>query len=67
MIGSEPKVGLANLNQSEMAPSSERMLQCASKPLDTADIVRDGDLSPTIAGQRQQRTHIRFRSHPTEL
>ena len=44
-ISSEPKVGLANFNQSEMALDSERMPQCARKRLDTADIVRDGDVS----------------------
>jgi len=47
-IRSEPKVGLANLNESEMALFSECMQQCARKVLDTADIVRGGDLSPTM-------------------
>ena len=38
--------------ESEMALFHECTLQCAQKGLDTADIVRDGDLSPleTIAG-----------------
>ena len=31
-----------------MALFSECMLSCARKVLDTADIVRDGDFSPTI-------------------
>ena len=31
-----------------MALLFECMLQCARKLLDTADIVRDGDFSPTI-------------------
>jgi hypothetical protein len=32
-----------------MALFFECMPQCAQKVFDTADIVRDGDLSPTIA------------------
>jgi len=32
-----------------MALFSECMLQCARKLLDTADIVRDRDLTPTVA------------------
>jgi hypothetical protein len=35
-------------NESEMALFFERVLLCAQKVLDTADIVRDGDLTPTI-------------------
>jgi hypothetical protein len=44
---------LANLNQSEMALRSERMPQCARKRLDTADIVRDGNLTPSEQLQSQ--------------
>jgi hypothetical protein len=36
------------INESEMALFSECMQGCARKVLDTADIVRDGDLTPTI-------------------
>jgi hypothetical protein len=36
---------LANLNESEMALFPECTAQCSSKELDTADIVRDGDIS----------------------
>jgi hypothetical protein len=36
---------LANLNESEMALFPECTAQCFSKELDTADIVRDGDLT----------------------
>jgi hypothetical protein len=32
------------INESEMALFFERMLECARKALDAADIVRDGDL-----------------------
>ena len=39
---------MANLNQSEMALKSEPMPQCARKSLDTADIVRDGDVSTSL-------------------
>jgi len=35
--------------ESEMALFSECMQGCARKVLDTADIVRDGDFSPTIS------------------
>ena len=49
---------MANLNQSEMALFSERMQQCARKRLDTADIVRDGDIS-TVARFKVRRTVYR--------
>jgi hypothetical protein len=45
---------LANLNESEMALFPECTAQCSSKELDTADIVRDGDFSPTTAGVQNQ-------------
>ena len=34
-------------HESEMALHHECMQRCARKSLDTADIVRDGDFSPT--------------------
>jgi len=40
-------VGLANLNESEMALFPECTAQCSSKELDTADIARDGDVTTT--------------------
>jgi hypothetical protein len=39
----------ATFNESEMALFFECMLECARKVIDTADIVRDGDLS-TVDG-----------------
>ena len=46
-ISSEPKIGLANFNQSEMALFLECRPKCAPTTLTTADIVRDADLSTT--------------------
>jgi hypothetical protein len=43
---------VANLNESEMALFPECTAQCSSKGLDTADIVRDGDFTPTIRWDR---------------
>jgi hypothetical protein len=49
---------MANLNESEMARSSECTGYYARKELDTADIVRDDDFSPleveTLLGQRHR-------------
>jgi hypothetical protein len=45
-IASEPWSESATFNESEMALFFECMLQCAQKALDSADIVRDGDLTP---------------------
>ena len=42
-ITSEPGLDTALFIESEMALFSECSLECASKLLDTADIVRDGD------------------------
>ncbi len=48
-IRSEPKVGNAQtFYESEMALFYECMPWCAQKKLDAADIVRDGDLTPTM-------------------
>jgi hypothetical protein len=41
-------------NKSGMALFSERMLQCARKMLDTADIVRDGNVTPTMRAKQTQ-------------
>jgi hypothetical protein len=47
---------LANLNESEMALFSECTPECSSKELDTADILRDGDLTPTTRSEHRYRT-----------
>jgi hypothetical protein len=45
-IRSEPRVGNAQTNyESEMALFYECMPKCTQNVLDTADIVRDGDVS----------------------
>src|ERR1700690_1420960 len=46
-IRSEPRLESATIYESEMALFSECMPPCARKTLDTADIVRDGDVSLT--------------------
>jgi hypothetical protein len=51
-IRSEPRLESANLHESEMALFSECTQGCARK-LDTADIVRDGDVSPPIQLRRR--------------
>jgi hypothetical protein len=46
-MNSEPQVGNAQTTyESEMALFFECMPQCAQKVFDTADIVRDRDISP---------------------
>jgi hypothetical protein len=40
------------IHESEMALFSECMQWCARKTIDTADIVRDGDVTPTIGPER---------------
>jgi hypothetical protein len=46
-IRSEPRLEAQTIYESEMALSHECMQSCAHIVLDTADIVRDGDFSPT--------------------
>jgi hypothetical protein len=48
-IASEPLVGRQTIHESEMALLFECTSECARNSLDTADIVRDGDFSPTNA------------------
>jgi hypothetical protein len=49
VVPDESKVGKAQtIYESEMALFPECMQSCAHIVLDTADIVRDGDFSPTI-------------------
>jgi len=56
-IRSEPRLDSANHHKSEMALFNECMQSCALIVLDTADIVRDGDLTPVdeIAYQLEPR------------
>ena|ERR1700720_4928866 len=44
-IGSEPRLESANHHESEMALFNECTQSCAHILLDTADIVRDGDIT----------------------
>ncbi len=49
-----------------MALFNECMQECARKGLDTADIVRDGDLTPIdeTAYQVEASNNFRFADHP---
>src|SRR5881397_1502405 len=62
-IQSEPRVGSAQTNyESEMALFSECMRWCALIVLDFADIVRDGDVTPTIPDSAIIKACIGFRA-----
>jgi hypothetical protein len=48
-MNSEPRLEMRQTTyESEMALFFECMPQCAQKVFDTADIVRDGDITPVI-------------------
>jgi hypothetical protein len=49
-ITSEPRLESANHNESEMALFYECMQSCTQNMLDTADIVRDGDVTTIDKG-----------------